>query len=138
MEFQHRETVRFGQVDSAGIVFYPRYFEMISNTVEAWFEQALGRSWHQIHIVEGCGTPLLETHAKFVKASRLGDVLTFHLSVTDLSRATMDLSIRCTCGDEPRMTATVRHIYVRLDPLKSLSLPDDLRAAMERYRTAAG
>ena len=36
--------VRFQHCDPAGIVFYPRYLEMINQTVEEWFA-AMGRAF---------------------------------------------------------------------------------------------
>ena len=36
-----------------GIVFYPRYFEMLNATVEAFFAEGLGYSFARIHIAEG-------------------------------------------------------------------------------------
>lgn len=135
MEFVHMETVRFGHVDAAGIVFFPRYFEFLNNAVEAWFDEALGLSYRDMHVRDRSGTPLVETAAKFLKASRLGDRLEFTLSVTGIGRATFDLAVTCRCAGEVRMTATLRHIYVQLDPMKSRTIPDDLRERIARYRT---
>ena len=42
--FQREILVRFGHCDAAGWVFYPRYFEMISDFVEDWFEDGLAAS----------------------------------------------------------------------------------------------
>ena len=36
-QFATEILVRFQHCDPAGIVFYPRYFEMISQSVEEWF-----------------------------------------------------------------------------------------------------
>ena len=33
--------VRFQHTDPAGIVFYPRYFEMINQVIEDWFAEKL-------------------------------------------------------------------------------------------------
>ena len=39
MAFQKLVKVRFQHCDPAGIVFYPRYFEMVNAVVEDWFEE---------------------------------------------------------------------------------------------------
>lgn len=41
--FQREILVRFGHCDAAGWVFYPRYFELISDFVEDWFKDAQRR-----------------------------------------------------------------------------------------------
>ena len=46
--FQREILVRFGHCDAAGWVFYPRYFEMISDFVEDWF-RALDSHQSQFH-----------------------------------------------------------------------------------------
>ena len=43
MSFTTTRKVRFEHCDPAGIVFYPRYFEMINGTVEDWFEEDLAK-----------------------------------------------------------------------------------------------
>ncbi|HYE52351.1 MAG TPA: thioesterase family protein [Azospirillaceae bacterium] len=137
MGFRHTETVRFGHVDGAGIVFHPRYCEWVNNTIEAWFSDGIGYSFTDLHLRDGHAIPLLESHYAFRKASRLGDVLTFTLTVTEMKRATFDVRIVCTGpeGDE-RMSADIRMVHVRLEPMKSADIPDWLRAKMEAFRAA--
>ena len=47
--FSRTEIVRFGWCDFAGIMFFPRYFELANDTVEAWFGTALGVTYGQLH-----------------------------------------------------------------------------------------
>ncbi|GGE38266.1 hotdog family protein [Actibacterium pelagium] len=42
MHFTLHQKVLFKHCDPAGIVFYPRYFEMINDAVEAMFSNLLG------------------------------------------------------------------------------------------------
>ena len=50
--FISQVEVRFRHCDPAGIVFYPRYFEMINDFVEEWFDKGMGLPFHLslIHI----------------------------------------------------------------------------------------
>jgi acyl-CoA thioesterase FadM len=41
--FIKQEKIRFQHIDYAGIVFYPRFLEMLNGLVEDWFEEALDR-----------------------------------------------------------------------------------------------
>ena len=45
MAFTYPHKVLFRHCDPAGIVFYPRYFEMMNDTVEAFFGTALDAPW---------------------------------------------------------------------------------------------
>ena len=39
--FIKTEKIRFKHVDYAGIVFYPRFLEMLNDLVEDWFEEVI-------------------------------------------------------------------------------------------------
>jgi 4-hydroxybenzoyl-CoA thioesterase len=137
MPFIHRETVRFGHVDGAGIVFHPRYSEWVNNTIEAWFAEGIGYDFTALHQRDGRAIPLLESRYAFRRASRLGDVLTFALTVTEVKRATFDVHVDCHGPggtDDLRITADIRMMHVTLDPMGSETIPDWLRAKFEAFR----
>ena len=80
--FIKTEKIRFKHVDYAGIVFYPRFLEMLNDLVEDWFEEALDRPFSKIH--ETNGIPTVDLKVQFKKAARLGEVLTKSLWVNHL------------------------------------------------------
>lgn len=80
--FIKNEKVRFQHVDYAGIVFYPRFLEMLNCLVEDWFEEALDRPFSKIH--ETNGIPTVDLKVQFKKAARLGEILTKKLWVKNL------------------------------------------------------
>ncbi len=129
--------VRFQHTDPAGIVFYPRYFEMINQLVEDWFAEGLGIDFHTLHARDGRGVPTVHLEADFRRPSRLGEVLSFALVVSELGGSTFTLEVTASCDGEQRLRATVVLAYVALDGLRAQRLPAGLRAAMERYLAAA-
>ena len=64
--FTKQEKIRFKHVDYAGIVFYPRFLEMLNDLVEDWFEEALDRPFSKIH--ETNGIPTVDLKVQFKKA----------------------------------------------------------------------
>jgi 4-hydroxybenzoyl-CoA thioesterase len=88
--FIKKETVRFRHVDFAGIVFYPRFLEMLNDLVEDWFGEQLGRPFSKIH--ETNGIPTVDLKVQFKNPARIGDELTKSLWVTRLGGASV------TCG----------------------------------------
>ncbi|AWI26457.1 acyl-CoA thioesterase [Flavobacterium pallidum] len=90
MKFTKKETIRFKHVDYAGIVFYPRFLEMLNDLVEDWFEEALHRPFSAMH-EHGKGIPTVGLKVQFKKPARIGDVLTKSLWVVNLGGA----SIQC-------------------------------------------
>ena len=60
MVVNHRSvTIQWGDCDPAGIVFYPRYFEMFDASTAALFARALGESkvrWRERYGIVGIPT----------------------------------------------------------------------------------
>ncbi len=136
MAFTAQITVRFNHVDAAGIVFYPRYYEMLNEVVERWFDEGLGTSFRDLHLVQEIGMPARKIAVDFLKASRLGDVLTFDLQVQKIGRSSLSLKIGCSCEDEQRLAADLVLVCVSLSPLAAVSLPPALRERMAAFTGA--
>ena len=90
--FTKKEKIKFKHVDYAGIVFYPRFLEMLNDLVEDWFEEALDRPFSKIH--ETNGIPTVDLKIQFKKAARLGEVLTKKLWVINLGGASVNCGFR--------------------------------------------
>ena len=97
MSFVARTPVRFAHVDPAGIVFYPRYFEMLNGAVEDWFA-SMGFDFRHLHQTLGLGAPTVRLEVDFKAPSRLGDALDFTLSVDRASARSCTLRVRMRCG----------------------------------------
>jgi 4-hydroxybenzoyl-CoA thioesterase len=133
--FEYPITVRFQHCDPAGIVFYPRYFEMVNACVEAWFEEALGYSFGRLHKQLHIGIPTVEAKAEYVRPSRLEDQLTLRLQVTKLGRASVSLQIDIVQADELRVTNKVTLVLTDLAAMKSIAWTSQpqLLHAIEAY-----
>ena len=90
--FTKTEKIRFKHVDYAGIVFYPRFLEMLNDLVEDWFEEALHRPFSKIH--ETNGIPTVDLKVQFKKAARIGEILTKKLWVISLGGASVNCGFR--------------------------------------------
>lgn len=93
--FIKTETIRFKHVDYAGIVFYPRFLEMLNDLVEDWFAEALNRPFSAMH-EHGKGIPTVDLKVQFKKAARIGEVLTKSLWVINLGGASINCGFQFT------------------------------------------
>ncbi|WP_300033103.1 thioesterase family protein [uncultured Roseobacter sp.] len=134
--FQHNIKVLFQHCDPAGIVFYPRYFEMVNQTVEEWHEAGLGYSFAQMHLKRGHGVPTVSIGAEFSAPSRMGDVLTWRLTLQKLGRTSAHLMVEAHCGDELRMTATPVLVSVDMKTGRPVPWPEEMRPRMESFLVA--
>lgn len=108
--FVFDQKVLFKHCDPAGIVFYPRYFEIINDCVEAFFE-ALGDPFEAMHAA-GRGVPTARIEAEFKRPSRHGDRLTLALRCRRLGRTSLDLAIDGAADEERRFTARSTLVHV--------------------------
>lgn len=125
MLYTRKQKIKLKHCDPAGIVFYPRYFEMINDTVEAWFEEVLEHPFAAIH--PGNGVPTGEIQTRFTAPSRLGDALHVSLEIQRIGTASLGLHLEAECEGEARFMAALTLVYVDAQG-KSEPWPDALRA----------
>jgi 4-hydroxybenzoyl-CoA thioesterase len=139
MTFTKTEKIRFKHVDYAGIVFYPRFLEMLNDLVEDWFEEALDRPFSKIH--ETNGIPTVDLKVQFKKAARIGDVLSKSLWVVNLGGASVTCGFQFT--DESGKTCLegeVTLVNVALNKgsndIKAEAFSDDTTTRINKYISA--
>ena len=130
MSFTVTQKVLFKHCDPAGMVFYPRYFVMINDCVEAFFDAALGYPFETLHI--SGGVPTARIAAVFTAPSRHGDILDIELRCERLGSSSLDLNITARCANEIRFKADSTLVYVDKNG-RPERWPSALRQALEYY-----
>ena len=131
--FEIDETVRFAHCDPAGIVFFPQYLVMLNTLHERWFTEALGVPYPALISTRRTGMPTVRLECDFTAVSRHGDRLRQSLRVARLGRTSLELALAFHGGDELRARFRQVLVCTSLATHKPMALPDDLRAAMQRY-----
>jgi 4-hydroxybenzoyl-CoA thioesterase len=126
--------VRFSHCDPAGIVYFPRYFDMINGVVEDWFPGALGFAHHHFIRDRRIGLGPAHVEADFMRPGFLGDELVFAVLIDRIGTASLALSVHAHRGEEPVLLVRLVIVTTSLERHRSMPIPDDLRAALERYR----
>lgn len=129
MRFAFDQKVLFKHCDPAGIVFYPRYFEIINDCVEAFFDD-IGAPFEAIH--KAAAVPTAEISATFQAPSRHGDHLVITLDVTRIGRSSLGLSFTAFCQKEQRFSAKSSLVYVTENG-RPHPWPDHIRTALTPY-----
>lgn len=110
MTFAMPQKVLFKHCDPAGIVFYPRYFEMMNDCVEAFFDQALGVPFEDLHT--SGGVPTVQIQTRFVAPSRHGDHLVLKLGITKIGTSSTEYNLKAFCADELRFDTTATLVNI--------------------------
>ena len=134
--FEVEDTIRFAQCDPAGIVFFPQYLVLLNTLHERWFGEGLGVPYHEYIGVRRLGVPTVRLECDFTAISRHGDRLRQRLTVARLGRSSLELAVAFDSADELRARFRQVLVCTSLATHKSHPLPDDLRAAMQRYLCA--
>ncbi len=78
------QRVEFGDCDPARIVWFPNFFRWIDAASRHFFIACGVPPWHETEKATGLiGTPLVDTHARFVKAASYGDELHIRVHVAE-------------------------------------------------------
>ena len=127
MSFISRQQVRFAHVDAAGIVFYPRYFEMLNAAIEDYFAEYVGVDFRALHIVRGLGVPTVKIEAEFAAPSRLGDRLDFGVMAVETGRSSARFEVEVRCGDQLRWQGRLILVCIDLRTGEPVAWPEDAR-----------
>lgn len=127
MAFTTQRKVRFQHCDPAGIVFYPRYFELINSVVEDWFEEVVHHDFNRLHVESGTGVPTAAIDTEFHAPSRLGELLTFELRVQAIGRSSLTLQISAYCNEQKRLTSSSTLVFMDLSSGKSMPWTEAIR-----------
>lgn len=136
--FTKTELIRFKHVDFAGIVFYPRFLEMLNDLVEDWFDEALDRPFSKMHQT-GQGIPTVDLKVQFKKAARIGDVLDKSLWVIGIGGASVNCGFKFSHADgstclEGEVTLVNVAIDKATDSIKADPFTDDLKNRILQYK----
>lgn len=133
MIFEQTQKVLFRHCDPAGIVFFPRYFEMINDCIELFFDEALGHPFETLHQTGSVPTAQIET--QFVRPSRHGDTLVLQVGLTRLGTSSASYQMTAQCGDELRFKTAATLVNVDGSG-KPTPWNDALRAGLSKYEGA--
>ncbi|HCP48200.1 MAG TPA: hypothetical protein DIU15_19330 [Deltaproteobacteria bacterium] len=132
-------AVRFGEIDHAGVMYYPKFFDRMHRAFEDFWAEALGRDYHQILDVEGIGFPLVDIHSSFKKPYRFGDTIRVTINVERMGSRSIAFRYRLGAPEEDgaRAEATLIVSVIDMKTFTPRALPDDYRATLERYQLEA-
>lgn len=133
MTYQRVIPIEFNHCDPAGIVFYPRYFEMTNSVVENFFADVLHYSFARM-TEERRGVPTVRVDTNFRASSRLGEKLTFTLVIAQIGTSSVRFELVAEGSGTRRLTADLTLVWVnpegRPEPWPD-ALRDPMRAFME-------
>ncbi len=127
--------VEFGDCDPAGIVWFPNFFRWIDAASRHFFIECGVPRWEETAKTLGViGTPLVDTHTRFVNAASYGDVLSIAAHVAEWREKSFVQRYRVTRGEDLILECDEVRIFGgrREDGrLRALPVPAEIRSLCE-------
>lgn len=136
MPFRTQVQVRFGDVDHAGIVYYPQFFIYFHEAFEDFFN-GNGFAYHVMLNQRRIGFPTVHIETDYKQPLRYGDALDVELSVPRVGKSS---AVFRYAGHRHRdgllaCTAEITCACVDMQSFIATPIPDDLRALFTRFET---
>jgi len=129
MKFTRDLIVRFEHCDAAGLIFYPRFFGLVNETVEDWFA-SLDHSFKSLHVDDRKGVPTVRFDCEFVGPVRIGDRLHQQLGVDSIGNSSLNLKHIASIGDRTVARFDQTIVFTDLASVRAEPWPADLRKAI--------
>jgi len=123
--FSHTRDVEieWGHCDPAGIVYYPRYFEMFDTATAHLLEAALGmnkRDWTRHFGI--LGIPMVDTGASFHIPSTYSDLVRIESRITRIGRTSFEIAHTVLKDGRKAIEAHEKRVWVGGDPADPKSI----------------
>ena len=131
-----RTRIEWCDCDPAGIIFYPRYFDMFDTATTVLIEHALGMKKAEYLRAYGfAGHPPVETRARFRKPTRFGDEVAIETALVDCGRDSFRLEHRLSKDGAVAVEAAETRVWLVRDQenpacLKPQPIPAEVRARL--------
>lgn len=127
--------VRFGDLDAAGIAYYPNLVDFLHEAFEDFFRGHVGRPFPEVY-AEGLGFPTVKVEMEFVAPVRYGDSVDVAVAVERLGRSSVQIRYEGSVKGRPVFHARNIAVVVDMKTFRPLPLPDWLRQRFEAALTS--
>jgi len=119
--------VRFGHVDPAGIVYFPRIYDYLHDVFEELWEKHVGQRYYHLLMERNLGFPLVHSSVDFKSPLRFGDRPIVSVSCYKLGRASLGLRYVFRLGQTICLEAQQITACIDLGNMKSVEIPTIFR-----------
>ncbi|HKG13646.1 MAG TPA: thioesterase family protein [Pyrinomonadaceae bacterium] len=133
MPFNTRITVRFGDCDPAGLVYYPVLFHYCHVAMEEFFAARCGVEYARLVSEGRIGFPTVNARAEFFEPLVYGDVAEIDVWASRVGRTSVTFEYRLRRARDSKLcaSATLVQVSMNLDERRAVPVPEHLRPVFE-------
>lgn len=139
MAFRAHLKVCFGDIDNAGIVYYPRFLHYFHVALEEFFSNELGVEYATVLGKHRIAFPTVHLQVDFRRRLRFGDHIEVEVEVVSIGSTSVTWGYRTrVSGQEDVIVAEGHNVTVcmNMDRYEKSDIPEWLREALESYRNS--
>jgi len=129
MSFTTTLKVRFGDIDHAGIAYYPNLYHYLHIAFEEFFENHVGIPYPDLLDKERVGFPTVSVTTDFDEPIRYGDILTIRITVSRIGISSAEFLFEAakTEGGAPCMVSRQTVVAVDMSTFRPIPIPPRLK-----------
>jgi len=124
--------VRFGDLDAAGIAYYPNLVNFLHESFEDFFSGHVGRPYPEVYR-EGIGFPTVKLEVEFLSPVHYGDHVEVRVTIERIGRSSVQIRYEASVQGRPVFRARNVAVVVDMKTFRPMALPAWLR---ERFESA--
>ena len=136
MAYRSQQEVRFGDIDQAGIVYYPRFIHYFHVAMEEFFRHEVGIDYARVLKEYRLGHPTVHLEVDFRRPLRYGDHIEVEVGIEEIGRTSVTWRYTVYRQGETELVAEgqVVTVNLNLETFRKTELPERLRERLEAYR----
>lgn len=128
-EFTSERPVRFADVDAAGWLYYPRFFEFCHNTFEDWFNTKGPLNYRQMIDEQRFGFPAVKAIGDYLAPLKHGDIAQIKLKLLHIGNRSFKTGFEISRKQDQVLSfkGEIITVCVDLKRGKSMLIPETIR-----------
>lgn len=121
---------RFGDLDPAGIAYYPNLVNFLHEAFEDYFTGHVGRPYPEVY-AEGVVFPTVKLEMEFLSPVRYGNQVVIEVAVERIGRSSVQVRYAGSVAGQPVFRARNVMVVVDTETFRPIPLPQWLRTRFE-------
>ena len=131
--FRHTLRVRYQECDPQNVVYFARYPEYFDLALTEMWREAMGS--YQAMVEGGTDLVVAEMTIRYRAPARFDEVVDVEIAIDRLGDTSMATSTTIRREGETLVEGSFRHVFIDPPTKTKKTIPDEIRAALERYAT---
>lgn len=136
MSFRTPIKVCFGDIDNAGIVYYPRFMHYFHLAMEEFFASEMGIDFAEVLHRRNLSLPTVHLESDFRQRLRYGDQINMEVRIVNIGRTSITWGYKgYRMGDKEEIVVEGQNVTVcvRMDTFEKMDVPEWLKKNLMSY-----